>query len=306
MTNLSIIIPTYNGAKQLEALLEKLSCQTVRSAELLVVDSASSDNTVEIARKFTDNLLKTTPEQFDHGGTRTLAAKMANGDILVFMTQDALPADEHAVENLIRAFEDEKVAAAYGRQLSYDDTNLFGKHLRLFNYNDSSYVRNLADAPKYGIKTAFLSNSFAAYRKSALAEVGYFKDGLILGEDTYAGAKLLLAGYALAYVSEARVFHSHSYSVWQEFKRYFDIGVFHKRENWILKEFGKAEGEGFKYVWSELKYLFANGGWYLLPEFFFRNFMKYSGYKLGQYYEKLPMTLVKKLSMHHSWWQKQR
>ena len=127
---------------------------------------------------------------------------------------------------------------------------------------------------------------------------------MILGEDTYAGAKIILAGHSLAYVAEAKVYHSHSYTIIEEFKRYFDIGVFHKCESWILKEFGKAEGEGIKYIKSEISYLFANSAWYLLPEFFVRNGMKYLGYKLGQKYEKLPRWMIKKFSMHYRWWDK--
>ncbi len=127
---------------------------------------------------------------------------------------------------------------------------------------------------------------------------------MIVGEDSYAGAKIILNEYALAYCSEAQVYHSHSYTVIEEFKRYFDIGVFHKRENWILKEFGKAEGEGGKYVRSEFNYLLDHHAYYCIPEFFIRNGMKYVGYKLGQNYDLLPLKLVKKLSMHRLWWDK--
>ena len=242
--------------------------------------------------------------EFDHGGTRAKAAQMATGEILVFLTQDALPYDEFSIENIVKVFKDEKVAAAYGRQLSYESTNLFGKHLREFNYPDKTLVKTKEDIPHYGIKTAQLSNSFAVYRKSVLLETGNFKDNLILGEDVYTGAKMILAGHKLVYIADAKVYHSHSYTVWEEFKRYFDIGVFHKCENWILESFGKAEGEGMKYIKSEVKYLLDNRAWYLLPEFVARNGMKYLGYKLGQKYEKLPMWMIKKFSMHHRWWDK--
>lgn len=272
--------------------------------ELIVIDSSSSDRTIDIAKNYTDKIIVIPQSEFDHGGTRAKAAKMAQGDILVFLTQDALPYDDYTIEKLVNVFKDDKIGAAFGRQLSYDNTNLFGKHLRLFNYGPLSYTRGKNDIAEYGIKTAFLSNSFAAYRKSALESIGWFKDKLILGEDTYAGAKLILEGYKIAYVAEACVYHSHSYSIWQEFKRYFDIGVFHKCESWILDTFGKAEGEGMKYIKSEVKYLIDNGAWYLLPEFIMRNGMKYLGYKLGQKYEKLPKSIVKILSMHYKWWEK--
>lgn len=304
MSKISIIIPTYNAENYLLNLLEKLKNQSIKECELIIIDSSSQDKTVEIAKEFTDNVIVIPQSEFDHGGTRAKAAQIAKGEIIVFLTQDALPYDEFTIENIIKVFEDEKVGAAYGRQLSYEGTNLFGKHLREFNYGEASYTRNKNDISKYGIKTAFLSDSFACYRKSALESIGWFKSDLILGEDTYAGAKMILGDYNLAYVAEAKVYHSHSYTVWEEFKRYFDIGVFHKCENWILESFGKVEGEGMKYIKSEVKYLLENRAWYLLPEWFIRNGMKYLGYKLGQKYEKLPMWMIKKFSMHHRWWDK--
>ena len=259
---------------------------------------------VNIAKNYTDNIIVVLENQFDHGGTRAMAAQYANGEYLVYLTHDAIPFNDQAIEKLVEVFKDKTIGASFGRQVSYIDTDLFGKHLREFNYTEQSYVRNINDKDKYGVKTAQLSNSFAAYRKDALMETGNFKDGLILGEDVYTGAKMLQAGYKLAYVADAKVYHSHSYTISQEFKRYFDIGVFHKREEWILDEFGKPEGEGMKYVLSEIHYLLNNGAWYLLPEFLIRNGMKYSGYLLGKKYEILPMWAIKKFSMHRQWWSK--
>lgn len=299
---ISIIIPTYFAEAYLTQLLPQIQKQVFQEFELIIIDSSSKDDTIKIAEQYTDNLIIIPQEEFDHGGTRAKAARMAKGEIIIFLTQDILPYDEHMIDKIIDPFTDPSIGAAYGRQLSYEDTNLFGKHLRSFNYPEHSSVKSKKEIPQYGIKTAQLSNSFAAYRKSTLEQVGYFKDDLILGEDVYTGAKMILSGYKLAYSAEAKVYHSHSYTVFQEFKRYFDIGVFHKNENWILKEFGKAEGEGMRYIKSELDYLFTHGAWYLLPEFFFRNAMKYLGYKLGMHHERLPKSLILKVSMHHRWW----
>jgi len=299
----SLIIPTYNAKKYLPKLLESLEKQTIEF-ELIIIDSSSTDNTLQIVKSYTDNVIVIPQHEFDHGGTRTKAAMLAKGDILVYLTQDALPVNENTIENITKVFDNKEIVAAYGKQIPYNETSLFGKHLRAFNYTDASYIRVLKDKELFGIKTAFLSDSFAAYRKSSLKSIGWFKDGLILGEDTYAGAKIILSGKALAYVSDAKVYHSHSYSIFEEFKRYFDIGVFHEMEDWILKEFGKPEGEGMKYIQSEFKYLLQNNAWYLIPAFFLRNGMKYLGYKMGQNYKKLPYWLILKISMHHRWWEK--
>jgi rhamnosyltransferase len=296
----SIIIPTYNAEKQMSRLCEALRSQTAPS-EIIVVDSSSSDRTVEIAESFGARVLIVPAEDFDHGGTRTLAGKAAKGDILVYMTQDAAPFDNHSIENLTQPFEDQEIAASFGRQLPYPEAEAFGAHLRLFNYPDVSCIKSLKDRNTYGIKTAFLSNSFAAYRKTILEGIGWFRRKLIMGEDTCAGAKILLAGHKIIYVADAMVYHSHDYTVLQEFKRYFDIGVFHNSEQWIIDEFGKAEGEGIRYMQSLFAFLIRKK-YYLIPEGVARNALKYIGYKLGQKYDKLPASMILKCSMHANFW----
>jgi rhamnosyltransferase len=290
---ITIIVPTYNASKYLPSLLARIESQTIKDYELIVIDSSSSDDSVDIAKSHRADVITIPHSEFDHGGTRTLAAMKAKGDILIYLTQDAFPYDEYAVERIVRPLtNDEKIGAAFGKQVPCPDASVFAEHLRLFNYPDTSYVRVLDDKKIYGIKTAFLSNSFAAYRKSSLEEVGYFKAGLSFGEDTCAAAQMLIKGYKIAYVAEAMVLHSHNYTIRQDFKRYFDMGNFHKMENWFLKEFGKAEGEGGRYAKSEIKFLLKKKKVYLFPEFVLRLIMKYLGYKLGMCYAcvKMPVT----------------
>ena len=306
MNRVSIIIPTYNAEYHIKNLLNKIKHQSLKDYELIIVDSTSKDKTLEIAKEYTKNIIIIPQSEFDHGGTRAKATQIATGDILIYLTQDALPYNIYTIENIVKIFDNMQVGAAYGQQLSYKSTNLFGKHLREFNYPNKTIIRTKNDIEKYGIKTAQLSNSFAAYRKSVLMETGNFKNNLILGEDVYTGAKIIFAGYNLVYTADAKVYHSHSYTIWEEFKRYFDIGVFHMIEHWILDAFGKAEGEGMKYIKSELNYLLKNNAWYLIPEFFLRNGMKYLGYKLGKNYKTLPQWIIKKMSMHYRWWDKQK
>ena len=301
----SVIIPTYNADAYLTKLLETLQQQTL-SFELIIIDSSSTDNTLNIAKKYTDHIISIPKNEFDHGGTRTKAAKIARGEVIIFFTQDALPYDNYTLEKITTCFENPSIAAAYGRQLAYTGTNIFGKHLREFNYTSHSYIRTLKEKNIYGLKTAFLSDSFAAYRKTDLKNIDWFKDGLIVGEDAHAGARLLLTGNSLAYVAEAKVYHSHSYSPFQEFKRYFDTGVFHNQEGWLLETFGKAEGEGRKYIKSEFSYLLKHKAYLRIPEFFLRNGLKYFGYKLGQNYTFLPKFISKHISLHQYWWDKHR
>ena len=154
--NISVIIPTYNGQKYLPELLDRLKKQTI-SFELIIIDSSSADNTISIAQQYTNNIITIPQIEFDHGGTRTKAAKRASGDIIIFLTQDAIPFDTFSVENILQPFKNQKIVAAYGRQIPHKNATLFAKHLRTFNYADTSYIRSLEDKKLFGIKTAFLS-----------------------------------------------------------------------------------------------------------------------------------------------------
>lgn len=297
----SIIVPIRNAPEQAEALLAKLKIQTV-SDEIIVVDSSSQTEGAAILESRGVRVIRVGEGEFDHGGTRTLAAEAAKGDIVVYLSQDAVPCNDRAIENLVKAFSDASVAAAYGRQLPRPGAGALAAHLRLFNYPETSGLKSITDKARFGIKTPFLSNSFAAYRKEALAGIGGFKKRLIMGEDVHAGARLLMAGYKIAYVADAAVYHSHDYTSCEEFRRYFDIGVFHAAEQWILEDFGKAGGEGTRYIGSGVRYLAKRGAPWLVPEFLMRGCLKYAGYAMGRHYEKLPAAIVRKCSMHSRWW----
>ena len=296
----SVVIPTYNASRYLDAQLRALHAQTAKDLDILIVDSSSSDRTVDIAKQYSVRTLIIPRMEFDHGGTRTLAGKIRSaGDILVYLTQDALPCDDEAIENLIQPLLAEQVCgASFGRQIPYQDATPFAQHLRLFNYPPQSYLRTYADRAALGIRAAFCSNSFAAYRRDALDEVGWFAKNLLLAEDMHVCARMLKKGYKLRYVAEAVVYHSHNYTVAQEFKRYFDLGAFFEKERWLLDEFGRPEGEGVKFVRSELSYLGSHGLLHLLPISLMRAVAKLIGYRLGHYYKYLPRTILRRVSMH--------
>lgn len=276
----SVIIPTLDPGPLLRPLITALRTQTLAPDEIIVVDSASGDGTAALARELGCQVVPIARRDFDHGGTRQMAANLAVGDILIYLTQDALPAGDDALAALARPFANPKVAACGGRQLPHKDANPLAVHARLFNYPPESCVKTRADIPRLGIKTPFLSNSFAAYRKSVLQEIGGFPNSVTQSEDMHVAARMLLAGYAVAYEGAAQVFHSHNLTPWQEFTRYRSIGAFHRQNPWIEEAFGKTKGEGLRYLRSELRHARAHGlGWVL------RSFLtcgaKYVGFKLG-------------------------
>jgi rhamnosyltransferase len=266
------------------------------------VDSSSTDSTPELARSGGFRVHTISREEFSHGGTRQLAAEiLSDTEILVFLTQDAILADSGAITVLLESFDDPDVAAAFGRQLPRPGATPIEAHARLFNYPPQSSVRTAAHREEMGIKSIFISNSFAAYRRNALFAVGGFPKSVIFGEDTITAAKLLLDGWKVAYVAEAQVYHSHNYTWKQEFKRYFDIGVLHARENWLLREFGSAGGEGGRFVRSELNYLWPRY-WRYIPSALIRTIFKLSGYRLGRIENKFNAGWKRRLSMHPRFW----
>jgi rhamnosyltransferase len=229
------------------------------------------------------------------------AESLPAAEILVYMTQDAHLLTPDSVAELIRPFQDPSIGAAYGRQLPRPDAGALERHARAFNYPDQSAVRSLDDAPRLGIRATFLSNSFSAYRRSALLAVGGFPADTIMAEDTLVAAKLLLAGWKTAYVAEATVLHSHPYTIVEEFKRYFDTGVYHIREPWLLQRFGTASGEGKRFVLSELRSL-CPSNIHLMPVAALRTLSKYLGYQLGRREASIPLSLKRRLSLHKRFW----
>lgn len=276
-----IIIPTYNAGPKFKNVLDMLKVQRgLNDDEILMVDSSSTDGTQELIKTYGYELIVIPKAEFGHGKTRKMAASRAGVvEIIIFMTQDALPYDRDTIANICAYFEkDYSLAAVYGRQVPYPDTDLFGTHARLFNYGEKSYIRCLEDKEKYGLKTVFFSDTFAAYKKSVMDELGGFQN-VHFGEDTCMVAKMLLAGYKIGYCADAKVYHSHTFSLMEEYKRCKEIGKFHREEAWLLDTFGKAEGAGLRFVRSQISYLQKEDKWHLIPELVVRNCIKYLGYK---------------------------
>lgn len=298
-----ICVPTLNAGAGWPAWLKRLQ-PLIGTVRLLVVDSSSDDETLALARQAGAETHVISRGAFDHGGTRDWALRhLDDCDIVIFLTQDALPLDTGSLTTLVECFADPTVGAAFGRQLPHEEASCIATHARLFNYPDESRRVSRADIPRLGIKAAFLSNSFAAYRRQALMAAGGFPQGTILSEDMIAGARLLKAGWKLSYCAEAQVRHSHNYTLAEEFRRYFDIGVLHQREAWLLEWLGSAEGEGVRFVRSEARYLLKNAPW-RLPEAGVRTVLKYAGYRLGKLESHLPLSLRRRFSMHSGYWNK--
>jgi rhamnosyltransferase len=301
-SQVAVVIPTCNARKYWTALSTGLRLQGLPPSQVLIVDSSSSDGTRELAAQEGYQVFRIDHRDFNHGGTRKLAVDLVPwASVVVYLTQDAVLATPDSIDLLLSAFDDRNVAAAYGRQLPRLVAGPIEAHARLFNYPAKSEVRDFESRHTLGIKAAFLSNSFSAYRVRELLDVGGFPSDVIMAEDTIVAGRLLMRGWKTAYVAEAQVYHSHAFTLAQEFQRYFDTGVYHRQESWLTEKFGGPGGEGKRFVMSELSYL-AHRHVHLLPYALIRTASKAIGYQLGLRKSSLGTEWSRKLSYHKNYW----
>lgn len=225
--DISVIIPTLNAEHEIETLLIALDRQSFQPNEILVVDSASDDKTIELVQKHKGvRLLQIDRQDFNHGTTRDKALRESSGDFVCFLTQDAVPVSDDYLKRLIAPMvDDSDIALVSGRQLPKADARRFEQLVRGFNYPDSPSVRSKCDLEKLGIKTFFASDACSAYRRIAYLECGGF-DHVNTNEDMLMAAKFIASGMKVAYEPHAEVFHSHNLTPAQQFARNRAVGFF--------------------------------------------------------------------------------
>lgn len=282
--SIGVVIPTYNAGSELAVLLDAINNQTFAPARKIIIDSSSADCTARIAEEKQWETIVIPKEAFGHGKTRQQAVQLLQNDVdfIIFLTQDVIIKDRDVFKNIMEVFSDNRIGAAYGRQLPKENASFEARLLREFNYPSVSSQKFLTDITKYGIKTAFLSDSFAAYRVEALKKIGGFPAHVNMSEDMYVGAKMLLENYGIAYVAEAEVYHSHNFTLAQHWKRYEAIGAFHRQEKWLLDTFGKSEGEGIKLLKTMLMTALKEREYMAIPWIIIGNAIKYIGYLKGK------------------------
>ncbi len=267
---------------------------------VLVINSSSHDGTVETAKALGAETVVIPRHDFNHGGTREFARKYLGTDIVVMVTPDAYAAHENLLELLVQPIIEGKSSIAYARQLPHEGADFFESFSRNFNYPEESHLRSLDDAKKYGVYTFFCSNSCAAYLNTALDEIGGF-ESVLLGEDTVAVARLLHRGHQIAYVAEAKVHHSHRYSLLQEFRRSFDTGLARKEYRHLIAIGGKDSLRGVAYTKELCLYLWKNNR-ALLPYAALQTIIKWLGYQCGKYSVKAPHWFKRTLSSQDFYW----
>ncbi|PJF43332.1 MAG: glycosyl transferase family 2 [Phototrophicales bacterium] len=304
MPTVSVIIPTYCASRYLEPLIHALRTQTCPPDEIIIIDSSSSDGTAEQARALGCQVMIIPKHEFNHGGTRNRAAKAAKGDILVFMTQDALPTDEHFISRLIQPIVEGVASAAYARQTTPEDANPLEAFARQFNYPLQSHTKSRADIRRLGVKAYFFSDAASAIRRDIFWAVGGFADWVVVNEDMILCARLLQADHVIAYVAEAAVFHAHNYTLAQTFRRYFDIGVFMHQSREILIG-AKSGGEGMRFARQQFQHLWQQRKYGAATRSILESGLKWVAFQIGKRSEYLPRRLNRYLSAQKAYWNAQ-
>ncbi len=263
----SVIIPTLNAEKELNALLRALMLQEHPIEEILVVDSCSCDQTAAICRKYRKvRLITVQRREFDHGKTRDMAFRQSKGDVVIFLTQDAVPADSRFVGSLIAPLKDSLTAVSVGRQLPKQGASRAEALVRAFNYPDESRIRSEEDISALGIKAFFCSDSCAAYRRDAYFRIGGFLHPLRSNEDMFFAASALRRHYRIAYTAEACVFHSHNFTLKEQYRRNYIQGYEIEKHRELLGN-ASLNTEGLRMVKTVAGELLKTGSFLSLAGF---------------------------------------
>lgn len=293
------IIPTYMAKDHLRNCLMPLIHSPLKP-RILVIDSSSNDETADLAGSLGAEVLVIPQTDFNHGSTREMARQKLGTDIVCFLTQDAYFLDEYMLERLVTPIIENQAKISYARQIPHKNASFFESFPRFYNYPEISQLRGIDDCCKYGVYTFFCSNSCAAYSNVALNEIGGFSK-VLLGEDTVATAKILHKGHKIAYCSEAIVYHSHNYSIKEEFFRCFDTGLARKSYAYLIACGTSDEKHGVGYVKTMAKTLLKEAPW-LLPYAFVQTFVKWAGYTIGAHSLNTPKWFKRILSSQKYFW----
>ena len=307
MDTVDIIIPAYKPDHKFLALIKRLEHQSVPIGRIIVMNTEQKyfDRLVygtSFQKDYHNVIVKhLSKREFDHGKTRNQGVQCSDAEYFVMMTQDAVPADEYVVEELLKQLHEKSVAVAYARQLANEDSSEIEKYTREFNYPDKSVIKTQADLDQYGIKTFFCSNVCAAYKRKIFDELGGFVKHTIFNEDMLYAAKAVEAGYGVAYTAQAKVFHSHDYGYREQFHRNFDLGVSQAEHPEVFAAY-PSESEGIRYVRQIIGHLKEVGLKRKIPHVILQSGFKYIGYWCGKHYHCLPRRMVVAMSSAKEYW----
>lgn len=302
MTKASIIIPTKNAESDIGPCLEAVFRQKYsEDFEVIVIDSGSTDNTLSLLDEFPVKLFSVKPEEFHHSKTRNYGVKLAGGDCLVFLNQDALPQDTLWLKTLTDNLKDPKVAGVSGRQIPRKETSPMESHWQYYFYASE---RKVLESPKNGKPVNvhnynFYSTANCAMKREVMLKVP-FPEIVIMSEDKAWCGAALMTGYSIIYEPEAVVLHSHNFTLKSVFQHCFDSGMSYAQysRNWRESSIFSYLKQGSDYFIHEMFFMLRNGYAKHIPYAILYDTMKFSGRVLGGKYKYLPRSVVNRLCQH--------
>lgn len=300
-----VIIPTYHPDERFQKSIEMLLQQTVLPETIRIVNTEERFWKKEI-ENLSPSIVVThiSKQEFDHGASRNLGAADSTADVLLFMTQDAVPADCYLIEELLKYLEKEKTAAVYARQLPNKNCSDLEVFTRQFNYGEQSRVKSQKDISELGIKTYFCSNVCAAYKRDIFVERNGFISRTIFNEDMIYCGGVIQAGFYVAYAAEAKVYHSHNYTPLEQLKRNFDLGVSQADHPEIFEGIS-SESEGMRLVKETTDHFMKQGNFGAILDMVLQSAFKLIGYQLGKHYKKLSKEMILCLTSNKAYWNKE-
>jgi glycosyltransferase involved in cell wall biosynthesis len=303
---ISVVIPVKDGGSDLVRCLESIASQEVDDdVEVVVVDSGSTDGSVDRARQLGARVHEIPPEEFNHGRTRNLGVELARGDTIVFTSQDATAADDQWLARLVGALRSggTDVAGVYGRHVAHESALPPERYYWDFLYGPEPRTQRVSGLTEVNFETTHFSNVNSAIPRALLREFPFAED-LIMSEDHEWSRRVLLAGYSVVYEPRAVVMHSHTYSIGGAFRRFFDSGVTADRS--FLGESPEARAvmrrASIRYATGELTWLWRTGKRRWIPYSVAYELAKFTGLQLGRRHERLPLGLKRRLSSLPSHW----
>jgi rhamnosyltransferase len=301
--NLSIIILTKNaGPLFKEVLAGLLACRGIEEAEIILIDSGSQDLTLDYAAQYPHiRVHRISAGDFGHGRTRNLGAHLARGDVLVYLVQDATPANTDFLNRLIAPLNDPRVVAAYGRQLPRTFTNPIEKFFLETTYPNRAQLRDYDSSGEGTLRSIFFSNVCSAIKRCVWEQVP-FDEGLIMSEDQQWAKEVLQKGYAIAYEPAAVVFHSHNYGLRLVLQRNFDSG--YSLIGVVNDSFMQMVHYEIKHLLTGISQLARGGNTRWIPYFFCYEVTRSLGFFLGKNSHLLPASAKRHLSLHKFYWKR--
>lgn len=297
----TVIIPTRNAGLLFEEVMQAVASQDYPDYEILVVDTSSTDGTRDIARKHGARIYTITQDEFSHGGTRNMAARVAQGEVIAFLSQDATPAAKDWLANLVSPLKDHNIAGVFGGQVPRENAPPMEKFFYSVRFPDVRKKRSLGKRKKISLEHIFFSNVNSAMRRDMLMSY-QFDNAIIMSEDQEWAKRVLLDGFDTLYEPKAAVIHSHNYTLKTAFQRYFDSA--HSLMEVTDETFRNFTKAGFSYTWDELSYVMANHP-RRVPFLFLYDFSKVAGTFFGRQAGRLPRRLCRVMSLHKYHWERQ-